>query len=131
MPRCGPPNEGGIPSALPVGDHHVGAVGAGRAEQAERNRIGHDDQQRAGAVHRLGQAVDRLALAEEVGILDDQCGGVLVKQRLELIEIGRAVLVADDGRRVGAAQVGLDHRAVLRMDGRRQHDLAALARMRH
>ena len=31
-------------------------------------------------------------------------------------------------RRMGAAQIGLDHRAVLRVDGRRQDDLAALAR---
>ena len=65
---------------LSFGDDHVGAVGAGRLEQAERDRIGHDDEQSAGAVHRVGQAVDRFALAEEVGILDDQRGGVLIEQ---------------------------------------------------
>ena len=80
MPRCGPPNDGGIPSALAVGDDDVGAIGAGRPQQAERDRVGDHDQQRAGAVHGVGQAVDRLALAEEIGVLDDERGGLVVEQ---------------------------------------------------
>ena len=57
---------------LSFGDDHVGAVGAGRLVQAERNRIGDDNQKSASAVNRVGEAGNRFALTEEVGILDDQ-----------------------------------------------------------
>ena len=78
-------------------------------------------------MNQLGESLDRLELAEEVRALDDERGGLVVELRLQLLEVGAAVFVAGHHGRVGAAQVGLDDRAVLRMDGRREQDLAALS----
>jgi hypothetical protein len=48
--------EGGWNSErLAIGHDNVGAVVAGRPEQAERDRVGHDDEQRAGRVNRVGE----------------------------------------------------------------------------
>ena len=84
--------------ALSVGNYHVGAICAGWPEQAKRNWIGRDDEQSTNTVHHLGKAFDRLALTEEVGVLDDQRGSIFIKQAFEPLELSRAILVTKNGR---------------------------------
>jgi len=88
-----PAERSGITERLPVGDHHIGAIGA-----RGRNRpsaIGSPP--RSAAPRRgggIGEAVDRLRTAEEVGVLDDQRGGFAVEQPNELVEPAAAVFLA-------------------------------------
>ena len=41
---------------------------------------------------RFGETVDRLALAEEIGVLNDECSGLAIEQPQQLVEIGSAIL---------------------------------------
>src|SRR5262249_634018 len=60
------------PQRLAFGHDYVRPIGARRPEQSERDRIRRDDEETAGAMYDFGQALDRLPLAKEIGVLDDE-----------------------------------------------------------
>ena len=119
----------GIAQRLPLAHHDVGPVFARRREQAQGDGISVDDQQRSRRVYRLGQLLQLAGfrqLAEEVWILNDHAGGVVVE-----LGVGYWVLEAcpELSRRVGDCQVGawgvgVQGGAVFRVYGGGDDDLA-------
>ena len=93
------PAEGSRQSKrLAFSDDEVGAVFAGRFEQTERNRIDDDDEQRARTMNCFGQPFDCLKLPEEIRVLNDQSGDVLIEQGCQALDVGGRIFVADDRR---------------------------------
>ena len=97
-PKPGPPKFGSC-RALALADGDVGALLAGRGQDAERERLGDGDQQRAGAVAISAAAATSSMPPKKFGYRDHHGGG----------------LVVDGGAQrrrssVTAAVVGHDHR---------------------
>ena len=70
--EIGPAELEPVADRLAFADDDVGPHLAGRADQPERDRFGHDgDQQRAGGVGGLGERRQVGDMAENVGVLDD------------------------------------------------------------
>jgi hypothetical protein len=97
-------------------DADVGALGAGRLDDAERERVGGDDDERAGVVGGLREDRELLDRAEEVRLLKDDRRHVVVERGGERLEIGEAVgqrdlvdrhAVAHGERVQGLAAVGV------------------------
>ena len=77
---------------LPFGHDDVGAVVAGPLEQAQADRIDRHDEQRPGVVGDLGQRFDVFQAAEEVRMLHEHAGRLVVDGRGQLVR-------RDDARR--------------------------------
>ncbi len=76
QPEIGTAEIEPVADRLPFGNDDVGAHRAGRAQRAERDRLGdHDDQQRAVLVRQLGKRRQIARAAEQARILDDDAGG--------------------------------------------------------
>ncbi len=90
MPRYGPPYCGAMPERLALAGRDVGAVGTGRREDRQADRLDDRDEQRAGRVGELADRGHRLEQAEEVGLRGDDAGdrpvriGEHPRQRLEV-----------------------------------------------
>ncbi|MNX38495.1 hypothetical protein D3C86_688360 [compost metagenome] len=63
-----------------LADHDVRAVAAGSLEEAERDGIGHDDQEAARGVDQLADGMGFLERAQEVGHLEDDAGRLSIDQ---------------------------------------------------
>ena len=65
---------------LAIRNDDVGAIGAGRLEQAKRYGIGDNDQQGARFVHGIGKPAHILELTQEVWVLKNEHGRVPIEQ---------------------------------------------------
>ena len=119
---------------LALAGRDVRAVGTGRREHGQADRLDDRDEQRAGGVGQLADRGHRLEQAEEVGLRGDDAGDRPVRvgeHPLERLEVGRpgGVAVGDERDLVeleAAAEVGPQRAAVVRMDAAAdEHPLAA------
>ena len=96
----------------------------GGSRIAERQRVGRADDQRAGALARLDQRPEVLDRAEEVRLLDEDGGRVVVDRRGELVEVGRAGVVERrlDDLAAEPLRVGRERLARVRVDAARDHE---------
>ena len=78
MPRYGPPYSIGVPSDCPSATAMSAPVIARPLQQAQADRIERCDEQRAGVVGDLGERRDVFEAAEEVRLLHDDAGGLVV-----------------------------------------------------
>ena len=123
-----------VAERLALADADVGAEVARRLEDPERQRIGGDDEQRAGALGCLGQRSEILDRSQEVRLLEDDCGGVVVDGGGERVEVGRAMVVQRrlDDLGAEAGRVGEECGARMRMDAARDDDLPSpVLELRH
>ena len=118
-----------VAERLALADGDVDAALAGRAQDAERDRVDRGDAERICLVGGSREGLEILDRAEEVRVLDEDCGDVLVDVVLELGRIGDAVREADlDHLRAEAARVGRERLARVRVQAPRDDQpLAALA----
>jgi hypothetical protein len=87
-PNDGPPKSSRLPSDWPSPDADVGAERRRRLEDAERERVGRDHEQRAGALRGLRERTEVLDRAEEVRLLDEDGGRVVVDGGGERLDVG-------------------------------------------
>ena len=80
-----------VAERLALADGDVDAAVAGRPEDAEGDRVAGGDQQRAGVVGDRGDRLEVLDRAEEVRVLDEDGGGLVVDGLGERVEIGEPV----------------------------------------
>ena len=110
---------------LSVKDGDIRAIFTGRPEQAERDRIGDNNKQRACSVNVLGQVIQVLGLAEEVRGLHDQRSGIVIQQISQVSLVTRPTAVCDDPR-VMTGEIGFNHVAIAWVHPRCEGDLRAL-----
>ena len=118
-----------VAERLPLAEGDVGSALARRAEDAERHRVGRDDQQ--GAVLPGGRAerLDVLDRAEEVGALEDHGGRLVVDGLGQCRGVGEAAFEADlDDFGTVPARVGREGLAAVRVDAARDDEAAAPGR---
>ena len=82
-----------VAERLALAHADVHAEAAGRLEDAERQRVGRADDERAGALAGLDERAEVLDRAEEVRLLDEDGRRVVVDRRGERVEVGGAGLV--------------------------------------
>ena len=75
--QVGPAERHRVAQRLSLGHDDVGAVVARPAQQAQADRIDAHDRQGSLGVDRLDEGLDVLELAEEVGVLHDDGGGLV------------------------------------------------------
>ena len=116
-----------VAERLGLADDDVGAEPAGRLEQAERDRVGDHDEERAGRVRQLGDGGQVLERAEEVGLLDDDRRRVLADGGGEGVQVGGRARQQTDGLRARPVPGRLrgEHLPVLGVHAGREDDLAA------
>ncbi len=73
-----------VAERLALADGDVDAALAGRAQDAERDRVDRGDAERAGVVGGRGERLEVLDRAEEVRVLDEDGGGLVVERRGQL-----------------------------------------------
>ena len=109
-----------VAELLALADGDVDAALAGRAQDAERDRVDRGDAEGAGLVRGRRQRLEVLDRAEEVRVLDEDRGDVLVDVLGELVRVGDPVLEPDlDHLGAEAAGVGLERRAGVRVQAAR------------
>ena len=119
-----------VAERLALADGDVDAALAGRAQDAERDRVDRGDAERAGLVGSASERLEVLDRAEEVRVLDEERGGLVVERRGELAGVGDAAVEPDlDDLGAEAARVGRERLAGVRVQAARDDELApALAR---
>ena len=123
--EIGPAEIQAVADRLALADHDVGAHGAGRFDQAERENFGHDrDQQHALGAAGVRQGSKIAQIAEEIRVLHHDAGQAAIQGADQVFRPARI------GRRerdllVGHAQQGARGFGVMRMQAARQQGLAA------
>ena len=88
-----------VAERLGLTDDDVGAQPARSLEQAERDRVGDHDEQRARRVRQFGHGGQVLERTEEVGLLDDDRRRVLADGGGERVQVGRRARQQTRGQR--------------------------------
>ncbi len=116
-----------IAERLRLADDDVRAERARRLQQAERDWVGDDDEQRARLVGEACRLAHVLERAEEVGLLHDHGGGVGVDRGPQGLAVGARSRREPDGDRPRAVRrrLGRQHLTVLRVHAVRHDDPAA------
>ena len=111
---------------LALADADVDPTRAGRAQDAERDRVDRGDAESAGAVGCVGERREVLDRAEEVRVRDEHRRGLIVDRRRELAGVGAAVSEPDlDHVGAEAARVGDQRLARMRMKAARDDQAPA------
>ena len=114
-----------IADRLALADDDVGAHGARRPHEAERDGLRHHgDQQRAGGMRLLGQLAEIVQMAVEVRRLHHHARHRIVDMRGEVL-VARRCRGRHDGLVIGKARHRRDGLAIVRVQVAGQHRLAA------
>ena len=127
-PNDGPPIVEPVAERLALAHAHVHAELAGRLQDPERDRVGRAHEQRARALAGLGQRAEVLHRAEEVRLLHEDRGRVVVHRGGERLHVGGAVVVERHLHDLHAVsgRVGRERRARVRVEPAARHQLPAL-----
>ena len=128
-PERGAPEVESVAEWLPLAEGDVGTALARRPQDAERHRVGGDDQQRAVLPGGCAERLDVLDRAEEVGALQDHGGGVSVDDIGQGRGVGEAAVEPDlDHLGAVATRIGGESLAAVRVDAARDDETAAPGR---
>ncbi len=106
-----------VAERLALADGDVDAAVARSPEDPESDRVARRDQQRAGIVGDLGDRLEVLDCAEEVRVLDEDRGGLVVDGGGKRVEVGAPAAEPDAGNLGGiAGRVGGEGLPRLRVD---------------
>ena len=127
-PNEGPPKSSRLPSVWPSPTQRSTPSSPGGFRIAERDRVGGAHEQRAGALAGLGQRAEVLDGAQEVRLLHEHGGGVVVDGRRERLEVGLAVVVERHLHDLHAVarRVRRERRARVRVEPAARHQLRPL-----
>ena len=118
-----------VAERLALAHRDVGAALAGRAQDRERDRVAGDDDQRPVLLGRLAERLDVLDRAEEVRLLEEDGGGLVVDRIGERGGVGDAAVERDlDELGPVAGRVGDSDSRLCGMDAARGDQLPAAGR---
>jgi len=109
---------------LTFGDRDVGTILAGPAQNAQADRIERNDRESSDGMSQFRQLVGFLQTAEEIRMLENQTGRLVVESRFHFREVSRSLRGRhDDEFTLQIGKIRLQHLPVLRMHGAQHHDL--------